>query len=308
MCLASAALAGATVPSPAIDYLDLTDDYAAFWASSQTMDPAERPARFRAYFAKLLPGFYDPSRNSVDPALYDKFIASSLRAYPKQRAGIDDVSRRFASLITPALADFEKRVGPVGRQRVVLLHSMGEMDGGVRTLQGRRVLVFGADRIAELHGAHRIQPFFHHELFHQYHARRFAGCEALWCSLWSEGLAVHAAHLLTPDATDGELLLNVPEPIRAAVDARRNLAVCTVVAKLDSTAATDFAGLFQFQRQIPDLPPRFGYYVGYLAAREAGRTRSLKALAALDVAEARPLVEQALQSLERCPTSATAKT
>ncbi len=50
------------------------------------------------------------------------------------------------------------------------------------------------------------------------------------------------------------------------------------------------------------LPPRFGYYVGYLVVREAARTHTLQQLAHLSVAEARPVVDAALASLATCPT------
>jgi hypothetical protein len=49
------------------------------------------------------------------------------------------------------------------------------------------------------------------------------------------------------------------------------------------------------------LPPRYGYYVGYLVAQEAGKKRSLKELAQLRNEEVRPLVEASLRSLADCP-------
>lgn len=304
--LCAAALLGvAAAPAPAskIDYTDLTGEFARYWEQSQDLADIDRSQGFRAHFAKILPGFYDAARNSVEPAKYDRFVANGLRAFPKDRAGIEDVSKRFSALLDPAVASFETRVGPVGDQRVVLLHSLGEMDGGVRTLGGKRTLVFGADQIAKFHANHRIEPFFHHELFHQFHARFFAGCDQLWCSLWSEGLAVYAASRLTKDATDAELLLTVPKPIRPEVDAKRQVAVCSLTAKLNSTSSVDFGVLFSFDRPRPDLPARYGYYVGYLAAAELGRERSLNELARLTTEEAQPLFAAALKRLSECPPS-----
>jgi hypothetical protein len=58
--------------------------------------------------------------------------------------------------------------------------------------------------------------------------------------------------------------------------------------------------LFSFSRLNPNIPPRAGYYIGYLAARQAGKTRSLTELAHLSPAQVRPVLEEALQALAPC--------
>src|SRR6185436_496403 len=113
----------------------------------------------------------------------------------------------------------------------------------------------------------------------------------------AEGLAVYVAASLNPKATDEELLLTVPEPLRPAVEKDRAAAVCAVVARLDSGDEATANALFSFQRLSPQLPPRFGYYVGYLAAREMGRARSLRALAELTPAQVRSELEPTLRRL-----------
>ena len=80
--------------------------------------------------------------------------------------------------------------------------------------------MFGADVIARVHGDRDVRPFFHHELFHLLHGRTFSDCGALWCALWNEGLATFVAHRLNPAASDDQLLLTQPVPLRAAVEAR----------------------------------------------------------------------------------------
>ena len=194
-----------------------------------------------------------------------------------------------------------------GYPPIYLVHSLGEFDGGTRDLPGGSRLLFGADVIAKIHtGDHAIQPFFHHELFHILHHRRFAGCDQVWCNLWSEGLAVYVASELNPGASDEALLLTLPEPIRPAVEKDRAAAVCAVAQRLNSTDPKDYAGLFSFERLRPSRPPRFGYYVGYLTAQELARTRSLDDLAHLDVDHARPLVAAALGRLADCGPGARA--
>jgi len=183
---------------------------------------------------------------------------------------------------------------------VYLVHSLGEMDGGTRTLPHGSFLLFGADVIADIHLKHDIAPFFHHELFHLFHNQSFECSGALWCGLWREGLATYVAATRNPGATDAELLLMFKnEPLRTAIVDQKE-AVCTVAAKLDSTSAEERRALFSSGRLNERLPPRFGYYVGYRAAAEAGKTHSLKALATMPAEKVRPLLEASLRQLENC--------
>jgi hypothetical protein len=303
LALAAAPAAATPKASSHLELVDLTPAFAAAWERTAAMPEAERVEAFDAAFATVLPGFYDPARfKSPEGAeRYRARLLKSLAAFPAARAGIEDVSHRFSGMFQPAIASFEARFGPMtGYPPVYLVHSLGEFDGGTRDLpQGSRLL-FGADVIARIHAGHDIQPFFHHELFHIYHARAFHDCEAVWCSLWEEGLAVYVASQLNPHASDDELLLTVPEPIRPEVEADRAAAVCAVAQRLDSTDEKDLSALFSSGRLSAGLPPRFGYYVGFLVAGELGKTRSLEQLAKLDREQARPLVEAALHRLADC--------
>lgn len=291
-------------PKDGLQLVDYTDEFAQVWDATAALPDAQRTARFKADFAKILPGFYDHKRiRGATEAQYDERLLKRLKAYPEQRAGIARVSNEFAQLMAPAQASFEREFGPmIGYPPVLLVNSLEEFDGGTRTLEGKSYLMFGADMIDRLYKTTPIQPFFHHELFHLYHGRTFEDCEPIWCNLWSEGLAVHVAKTLNPDANDASLLLTFPVPLRAAVEKDRRGAICSVVAKLDSTKDEDYPPLFQ-GRPNPGaaFPPRYGYYVGFLVAQDLGRTRSLKQLAALKAAEVRPLIEASLRGMADCP-------
>ncbi len=291
-------------PPEAVHYVDLTGDFARIYDRDANLPDQQRVERFTADFAALIPGFYSAQR------LYDgnevKFEQRVLRAfskYPSQRAGIGEVSDQFAQLLGGATASFEKEFGPFrSAVPVYLVNSLGEMDGGTRDLPSGRALIFGADVIAQVHANDRLRPLFTHELFHVYHAQQtdLSGCDQLWCSLWTEGLAVYVAQRLNADATDSELLLTFPEPIRPLVDAHKREAVCTTLEKLDSRDGRDFSAMFSSARLGPNLPPRFGYYVGYLVARELGRTTSLENLARLHGSTLRSLIEATLTGLANC--------
>ncbi len=283
--------------------VDLTPAFTQQWERSRDMGEKQRVAALKAYFADLLPGYYVAGRiDWMTPEQYDDSIARALSSYPNDRAGIEEVSRRFTSMFDPALATFESKFGPMtGYPPVYLVHSVGEFDGGTRQLTNGRYLIFGADVIARIHLGHNIRPFFHHELFHVYHERRFPACDAIWCMLWSEGLAVHVAEQLNSGASDAELLLTMPSPIRAGVDANRALAICSAVAKLDATDGDTTEALFSSgEKRDPKLPARYGYYVGYLAAAHLGKTYSLDQLASLRPTEVRPILERTLRSMGSC--------
>jgi hypothetical protein len=273
---ATLAIAGpvrAAEPAGGLELVDLTPVFSKSWEATSDLPDAQRAASFRARFNQSYPGFYP--REATASARYDERLLRALNAYPAERATIEAVSANFDGMFRAATSRFEARFGPMrGYPPVYLLHSLGEFDGGTRSIAGWNTLLFGADMIGLYHAGDDLQPFFHHELFHLMHERTFKECDQVWCSLWAEGLAVYVAAKLNPKATDSELLLVQPEPIRAAVDRNRKAAVCAAVARLNSTDEADLQALFSFKRLSPELPPRFGYYVGYLAAAELGKRHS----------------------------------
>jgi hypothetical protein len=286
--------------------VDLTNDFDQSWNETASLPDATRPVEFEARFAKILPGFYDAKRvaNYLDEAKYQAMVLKGLKAYSDNRVGIQRVSREFSTLIGPALGSFEAQFGPMrGYPPVYLVVSFGEFDGGTRSLPEGQRLLFGADVIDRIYQNTPIQPFFHHELFHLYHGRKFQQCEQLWCSLWTEGLAVHVATALNPGADDKSLLLTSPVPLREAVEANRTAAVCAVRSRLNSTDSADYAPLFMGGGKglAPGLPPRFGYYVGLLVAHDLGKTRSLKELAEMNGEPLRAEIEASLKQMAECP-------
>jgi hypothetical protein len=286
-----------------LQLIDLTDDFARIYDRDSTLPDAQRVARFKLEFATLLPGFYDEERLEVSAEKYDAHLLRHLRGFSEKRPGVERVARDFASLLEPAQQSFEKEFGPMtGYPPIYLVYSMNEFDGGTRDLPEGTRLLFGADVIDRIYKTVPIQPFFHHELFHLMHNRTFKECDQVWCAVWTEGLATYVAAKLNPGIDDTGLLLTSPRPLRPAVEANKAEAVCAVVARLGSTSNDDYKPLFMGGNEglSPRLPPRFGYYVGYLVAQDLGRTRTLKELAALGHSEARPLIEQSLRGMANC--------
>lgn len=283
------------------ELIDLTDEFGTFWERSQSLSEVEKVPAFKAYFDPLIPGFFKSK-------YFDPLITKSLGSYSEQRKGIGRISRTFASSILPARTSFEAHFGswPVSTP-IYLIHSTGELDGSVRRINGKDHLVFGADRLAvRLAGATRpnVQPLLHHEAFHLLHGQHFTGCwDTLWCGIWREGLATYAAKTLNPRASDDDLSMR---ELKQALGADPSNAVCLTLTKLDSKDRDEQRDFVSMNFTVPGLPPRFGYYVGFLAAQELGKTHSLTDLAKMPVEQVRPLMEQSLRRLADCPAPAAA--
>jgi hypothetical protein len=299
VCMAGLAQSQQSAP---YELVDLATPYTAFWEETQKLPTAERVAAFKTRFDKLLPGYYSIERVTWTTAeKYDARIARSFEKFPEIRERFMAATANFSRLLAPAHQSFKqtfpdlKPIGPI-----YLVNSLNEFDGGTREWGGKARLMFGIDVMVQVHDYPDETPFFHHELFHVYHQQYFHGCEEAWCALWAEGLATLVAHRLTPGATDAQLLLTSPKPLRPEVERDRKAAVCAVVSRLDSKNPDDLGGLFSSGPQVGDLPPRFGYYVGYLVAEEAAKGRSLMDLAHLDSKAAREIVNESLKKLATC--------
>ncbi len=291
----------AALPAAAQELKSYTADFDAFATSTTAMPPVERVKAFRDRFNALIPGFYQPRFGATEEK-YDTRIQKALESYPADRAKFLAAASSFATAYAAANVHF-RRFFPdyVPPATIYLLHSIGEMDGGTRDIGGKTYAVFGADVIAKVHDASTIGPFLDHELFHFHHARYFADCEALWCSLWQEGLATYVAGQMNPGGDDRTLMLVTPRPIRPEVEPRLDEAMCFTRAKLDSTDQGDYAAFF-FGDGKSRFPPRFGYFIGYLLAKQIGATMSLDSLARLPPARVKPLLEAALAGYA-CPAA-----
>ena len=300
ICLGNASAGGRTpVPSaPAAPLVVLTDAFPQFYDATAQLPEGERVRRFRADFAALLPGFYAP-RDRTDAA-YDTLIAKSLQNFPAIRERYAQVAREFPKAFEEGQKSF-RTAFPDYRldMPVYLLHSLGEMDGGTREIEGRTIAIFGADVIARVHTPDTIKPFLDHELFHIYHSHYFPECDPVWCAVWTEGLAVYVAAKLNPGASDVQLLLTQPRPIRPEIEPRLKEAMCALRAKLESTDRDDYARFF-FSRSAGALPPRAGYFLGYLIAARIGATMPLQQMAKLPPDKVKPLLLGAVASYGPC--------
>jgi len=288
---------GAAAPQSSTGYRSLTHQFALFAERNATASDAEKLRRFKAEIAPLFPGFYQP-RNGMTVERHDALILRALGGFAAQRAGYGRIEREFPAAYAAGIRHFRTTFpGFKPRLPVYFLHSLGEMDGGTRTIGGKDYMIFGVDVIARIHGDGTIGPFLDHELFHVEHGGYFDECEKIWCSLWVEGLATYAAGQMNPGADDHALMLDQPQPIRPAVDADWRGALCLTIARLDSSDQGDSAAFFSGGDRKQAYPARFGYYVGYRLAQKAAVGRELPTLAHMSNAQARPIVDAALAEM-----------
>lgn len=281
-------------------FTSLTQQFDDFFAATAAVPAPERVKQFRERFNALLPGFYAP-RNGATEDKYNAQIERNFAAYPAQREKFLAAARDFSAAYVSGNTRF-RRFFPdyAPAMPIYLVHSLGEMDGGTRELNGKVVAVFGADVIARIHDPATIGPFLDHELFHFHHARYFPDCEAMWCSLWQEGLATYVSSRMNMTEDDKALMLTIPRPIRPEVEPRLAEAMCYTRARLESEDPEVYASFFYGNGKSP-FPPRFGYYIGYLIARKIGDGKTLDALARMPGEQVKPLIERALADYACAP-------
>lgn len=304
---ASACSAPARHDAPAAEsvrLINLADDFDAFANDYRTASRDARMQAFQQRIAAKFPGFYDPGRTDwLTPAQYEERVIESIEHYPEIRPRYLQLTAAFPAMMNRAVVSFMDAfpdMASIGE--VYLLHSLSELDGGTRMIDGTRYLIFGADVMTLVQEFDDKQPFFHHELFHLYHARFFDDCDELWCSIWSEGLAVLVAAALNPGATEDQLLLTSPEPMVSRILENEGDVFCVLLRLATSTHTEDYQAVLGGGEAPSGLPKRFGYYGGFLLARWVQSTRhlSLGELAQMDNAEVFPLILPEIERRARC--------
>lgn len=280
---------------------NIAGDFANTWDATRNLPMDERIAAFRRDVAAKYPEFYSAQRLNVSEEVYDQHIAKFIARFEAIRATYLEKVRAFDYELPRNMATFSKTFPDFRLSTPTwLVHALGEMDGGTREFNNRVDLIFGADMMAILHANDNLAPLFHHELFHVYHHQRFAcGTDAVWENLWEEGLATYVSHAMNPGASDSELMFDFPSGMRTATEARLAASWVHLAQVLDKSEPGLYSELFSTQASNSSLPARRGYYLGYLVAREAAKTRDLPTLAAMGCKETRILVEDTIRKLSK---------
>lgn len=205
--------------------------------------------------------------------------------------------RRFSALFPDFRCNFP----------IYFMDTLGRFDGAGRTVGGRPALVLGIDQIARERKFLPLQLFLSHELFHRYHGSVSGFSDdpgerqAIWRSLWAEGLATYASFKMTPGATIDAALIAPPRLAEKAGPLVPAIAG-DLLLHLQQPDHRTYALYFTFgngEAARRRLPWRSGYYLGFLVAKDLGHHRSLEALARLRGPELEGEIEASLRRLAR---------
>jgi hypothetical protein len=278
-----------------------TTVFTEFWDANKDKAASEQVAAFKAQVAPAFPGFYKAERfkSFLTPAQYDERIEKAIKEFPTIRAVYTAKAQQFSTEL-PKYTETFKAAFPDFQppEDIYVVHSLSEMDGGFRTIDGKATMIFGVDSMARIHGDNNESAFFHHELFHAYHAPYVKACDGagIWSNLWVEGLATYVSHALNPGATEREMMIDLPDNMAARTRAMLPQALAHVESVLDKNDDTTYENLFLL-RGKGELPKRSGYYLGYLIAQDAAKTHGLQQMAKMECGQVKELVHATVKRM-----------
>jgi hypothetical protein len=293
-------------PKPTYTVRDLTPTFWRFWDEARGKPEAEQLRLLREHVVATHPDVYTAEVLNLDTTLpLDEALAQRWPRFLAFAGKHLDTARGLSASLKQDLPRYEARFRRTFPDlaytgEVYFVSSLGAFDGGTRQVKGRTALLFGVDVIAAIHGEKAdLEAFFDHELFHIYH-KQFPDPElegSIAHALWKEGLATYVAATLNPE-TPESLLFGLPADMPERSRATLPTLAAELRTRLGSKSPEDYKTFFLGNAQREDIPARSGYYVGYLVARELGRTRSLPELARLQGRPLRDAIDGVLRQLE----------
>jgi hypothetical protein len=283
---------------------DLVLDFLYSWEQTQGQPEAERIQFMREHVFDLAPELYGPlfaygqEYNQEDP---ETRIRKHLRQFPFLEPqfrtlynGLKPQLERHLRTFRYTFPDFEPR-----SVDIYLAHSLGASNGGLFPHNGRTLFYLGLDMMT-LHNRYENQaPFFHHELFHAYHLQKWQPDDRFFSQLWMEGLAVHVARTMHPNATLPELQLS--EALIRQSQPRLPALLDEIEANLETEDRRLNHKFFNLESKDEQVPVRSGYYLGYLLVREIAPGRSLTEMAEMQTPQILANLRRVLPTVKARP-------
>lgn len=270
---------------------DATPAFWEYWAQAEGKERIEQVRLFHEMVIARHPKLYGdavllrPPDYPVDRLIHG-FLDSAPIGEMRRLSGI--LQRDLPEYLRSLRADFPRFACDVP---VYLMVSIGGFDGAVRTLNGKRSLLFGIDVIARIHGAADMQAFLDHELFHVYHgqAQPKLGDNVL-AGLWREGLATYVSHVRHPEVPESHIL-GMPRDLAEKTRPLLGRLAAELLLHLDSTEPDVYRRFFLGgSADESAFPTRSGYYAGFLLAHEISKNATLDQMARMDAAALRAAV------------------
>lgn len=280
---------------------NLAPKFIEFWGTVQSRPIDEQLAELKKNFFPEFAQFYrykiekwkEVGKNP------DKELKKQLAQYPEIEEQFIRKTKEITNKLDSTLESFVVAIPGLDRNfDVYITHSFGEMDGGSREIDGTTYFILGIDGMVNYHqGFVSETPFFHHELFHVYHSQYFPEEQVMWIALWAEGLATYASEKLNPKASFKDLLLDLPEGMVKRIENDIAFHWNDLKSKLKSTNEDDYESYFSVSSEETRIVTRAGYYLGYLLAKEIGKTKSLSEMAQMEINAILPTLEEKIEEL-----------
>jgi len=260
---------------------------------------------YRDRITHVYPQLYND--DYVNALLKDGFTEHEKQSLAWSRDHLSEVeaSRRLLTSKVPGYLEEFKRAYPKFECNFTfyIAPSFGHMDGSAAVIKDMPMIVFAPDTIPRLHAPEIVKVLIDHEAFHIYHSQAThgafgsfsVGIPKTYQSLWSEGLATYASWQMNPTASldDALLVPGIPEQATPRLAALAE----ALLKHIDDADPKFFETYFTGGAHPPLAPPRSGYYVGVLIARNLALNYSLQSMAELDDAHVRELVAQQLKAM-----------
>jgi hypothetical protein len=286
------------------DVINLMGEYFEFWNQAETLDADDRIELFRATMMGNHPELYNPDiiqmmgDDNADERLH-KHLSSYLEKMQPLLGRIRQLSEQAGVEFEQAEAAFQALFGDFDYDgEIYFMPSLLYFDGATRTVKGRMALLLAPDGMAFYHGENfKVVPLFHHELFHIYQEQFLPEQEdePLYVALWREGLAVHAAKTLNPDATPDQLvLMDLMETLPPVLPE-----VAGQFLSVMDQSSEDWYRIYFSNGDHEFIPQRAGYYLGQLVAQQIAGHMNWSQMMALNGQELRNEIASALSVLAK---------
>ncbi len=308
--LATLALAAATPAGAQVcPYENLLPEFAQFVAATGDLAPPARAEAFVDRFAAKHPDFYSEQMFGTRAKQAERavrlFDPEKAPKFPGARPiTLDDVlatGRTITADYARIEGTFRKAFPDYSCKTPISFGlSLYMFDGNqAADSPGKSRMRFGVEMITLLHPLQQLPPFFHHELFHIYLAQTvnsdaLSGADQpVWWALWDEGLATYVSWKLNPTLTAPEIFW-IPRDMETQMQPKLAEAARLMLGDLDSHDG--YRRWFTVSSNPPGLPPRSGYYLGYLLAKSMDRG-DLAALARVPPEQVQREARKFLESL-----------
>jgi hypothetical protein len=295
---------GAVVAAATCPVIDATTTLSDIARTTAGKPDAQQLAAFHEGVIAKWPGLYRQDVIGLVPgAAIDRQILHSLEAARRDgnwgelqqllRAQIESTSAAF-QVFGDFRCDFP----------IYMADMLGALDGAGRIVDGRRALILGLDALERERTQISLPVFVTHEFFHRYHFQAAGFSDDLedrqeiWRNLWAEGLATYVSQVLTANATTADALM-LPKDLEQRAQPLLAAMAAQLLAGFDGRDEDLFRIYFTTSTSVErhGIPPRAGYYVGYVVAQRLSARQTLGQLAHLEGAAAERAVRRTLREL-----------